>query len=109
MLPDPVPLQLGWIQTGSVLECPPPRPGSNGGFGAMSPVDELRESVEEEIQPVARLHGIGVISAADPADWTTWDEIVQAPRREPDPERLDAFIGTQISEDIRSQIARALR
>lgn len=61
------------------------------------------------IAEVARSHGIGVITAADPADYSTWEERESAVRIEPDPERLNGFIGTQLSEQARSRIARALR
>jgi hypothetical protein len=50
-----------------------------------------------------------VIIAGDPADYNTWDELEEAARVEPDPERLDQFIGTQLSERTKINVARGLR
>jgi hypothetical protein len=62
-----------------------------------------------EVCRVARSHGIGVIVAGNPADYSTWDEREEAVRCEPDPERLDQFISTQLSKHAAQAIARALR
>ncbi len=64
--------------------------------------------VVEEICNVARSHGIGVITAGDPGDFATWEEIVDARRVDPDPERLDNFISTQLSRTVRDHISRRL-
>jgi len=67
------------------------------------------ESLIEDVIELARSHGIGVVTAADPADYETWDERVEAARFEPDPERLDEFISTQLSEGACRLIAQRLR
>lgn len=58
---------------------------------------------------VARFHGIGVIVAEDPSDYTTWDEREIAHRREPDPARLDEFLSTQLSSAGAKLTARSVR
>jgi hypothetical protein len=68
----------------------------------------LDEAIQN-VRTVARSHGIGVVVAADPSDYSTWDEQEEAQRVEPDPERLNLFIDTQLSDKVKSRIARGLR
>lgn len=68
----------------------------------------LQDAVAD-VAEAARGHGIGVLTAADPDDYQTWEEHEGARRVEPDPERLDSFIATQLSERTRNRISRALR
>jgi len=73
--------------------------------------DDDAESVRpviEEARRVGRAHGVGVITMGDPKDWETWDELEEAHRVEPDPERMDEFINVQLSQEAHDQIARAL-
>jgi hypothetical protein len=63
----------------------------------------------EEVAVVARMHGIGVVTAGNPYDYDTWEELEEAQRVAPDPEKLNDFIGTQLSEATRSLISRRLR
>ena len=70
---------------------------------------QASEPAVEEVALVARSHGIGVIVAGKPDDYSTWDEQEEAQPREPDPERLDQFIGGQLSKEAAQRIARALR
>lgn len=67
------------------------------------------EAAVSELCEVARGHGIGVVTAEDPADYETWDEREVAARVEPDPEQLDAFIGRQLSDRAKTQLGLALR
>jgi hypothetical protein len=67
------------------------------------------EPVVDEVCRVARSHGVGVITVADPARYETWDEREEAVRSEPDPERLDHFIVTQFTRRTADAVARALR
>ncbi|KAB8178334.1 hypothetical protein [Microbispora catharanthi] len=67
------------------------------------------EDIVSDIAEVARSHGIGLVTAGDPADYETWEERVEARRVEPDPERLDTFIATQLSERTKNLISRRLR
>ncbi|HEY1701930.1 MAG TPA: hypothetical protein VGG75_19660 [Trebonia sp.] len=69
--------------------------------------DSVRHVIEEA-RRVGRAHGVGVITMGDPKDWDTWNELEEARRIEPDPERLDEFISVQLSHDAHDQIARAL-
>jgi hypothetical protein len=67
------------------------------------------EDAVADVAEAARGHGIGVITAGDPADYQTWEEREEARRVEPDPERLDSFIATQLTDKTRNKISRALR
>lgn len=63
----------------------------------------------EDVRSVARSHGIGVITVGEPDDYNTWEELEEAQRFEPDPDRLDQFIVTQLSDRTKTKIARGLR
>jgi hypothetical protein len=65
--------------------------------------------VVDDVRVVARSHGIGLIVASKPDDYDTWDELEEAHRVEPDPTRLDNFIGTQLGENTRNKIVLSLR
>lgn len=68
----------------------------------------LAETIDD-LRVVARSHGIGVITVGEPADYNTCDELEEAQRFEPDPERLDQFIVTKLSDRTKTKIARGLR
>lgn len=68
----------------------------------------LNEDVED-VATVARTHGIGVLTAQDPSDYDTWEELEEARRVPADPEKLNGFIAAQLSEGARSLISRRLR
>ncbi len=68
----------------------------------------LKEDVND-VAAVARTHGIGVITAGDPYDYDTWEELEEARRVPADPEKLNGFIAAQLSERARSLISRRLR
>lgn len=73
--------------------------------------DEDAGSVQqtiEEARRVSRAHGVGLITIGDPRAWDTWNELDEARRVEPDPERLDEFISVQLSQAAHDRIARAL-
>jgi hypothetical protein len=73
--------------------------------------NDQEESVKltiDETCHVGRRHGVGVIVMGDPADFDTWDELEEARRVEPDPQRLDEFIAAQLSPEAHDRIARAL-
>jgi hypothetical protein len=63
----------------------------------------------DDVAAVARTHGVGVVTAADPNDYDTWDELEEAQRVQPDPEKLNNFIAAQLSAHTRSLISRRLR
>jgi hypothetical protein len=55
----------------------------------------------------AKRFGIGVIVAAEPDNYDTWEEVVEAVRHEPDPDRLNEFLAQQVSQGFREQIIKA--
>lgn len=63
----------------------------------------------EEIVLEAKRFGIGVIVASDPANYDTWEELIEAVRHEPDPERLNEFLSQQVSQGFREEIIRWFR
>lgn len=50
-----------------------------------------------------------MVTAGDPYDYETWEELEEARRLPADPERLNGFIAAQLSERARSLISRRLR
>lgn len=64
------------------------------------------EAVLEEIALEAKRFGIGLVVAANPSDYDTWEELVEAVRHEPDPERLNDFLAQQVSQGFREQIIK---
>jgi hypothetical protein len=67
-------------------------------------VEDLATCIEE-----ARRFGIGFVSFVDPREFETWEVHVDARRREPDPEVLDEFIATQLTDTARHDLQRWLR
>ena len=49
-------------------------------------------------------HRVGFILAEKAGDFDTWEELVEAPRREVEPERLNEFISTQCSGELQSKL-----
>ncbi len=77
---------------------------------------EVREDQEEELDLVlsqiateAKRYGIGLLVASTPSDYGTWDERVEAVRREPDPERLNDFLSKQVTTRFREQVVKWFR
>lgn len=70
--------------------------------------DQL-DTLVQEVAAEAKRHGIGLIVANDPADYSTWDELVEAIRHEPDPERLNDFLAQQVSTGFRERLVRWFR
>ncbi|MGV9806787.1 hypothetical protein [Micromonospora chersina] len=68
----------------------------------------LKQDVED-VAAAARMHGIGVVTAGDPYNYDTWEELEEADRTVPDPEKLNDFIGEQLTEQTRILISRRLR
>ncbi|MFI7578684.1 hypothetical protein [Micromonospora sp. NPDC049497] len=64
--------------------------------------DNLGDNVAD-VAEAERAHGVGVVPAADPADYDTWEEREEAPRIEPDPERLNTFVAIQLSDTHRTR------
>lgn len=69
---------------------------------------ESAKQVIDEARRIGRAHGVGIIIMGNPAQWDTWEELEEARRHEPDPERLDEFIAVQLTRDAQDDVARAL-
>lgn len=68
-----------------------------------------RSDMQNEIDAIteeAKKLGIGVIIADNPADFDTWENLLDADRVEPDPVRLNEFIARQTSTELKEQIVR---
>ncbi len=66
-------------------------------------------SVLDEVASEAKRYGVGLVVAANPSDYDTWEELVEAVRHEPDPERLNDFLAQQVSQGFREQVVRWFR
>lgn len=62
------------------------------------------QEVVDEICLEAKRVGIGVIVAENPGDYQTWEELVEATRYEPDPQRMNDFLAKQVSQGFREKI-----
>jgi hypothetical protein len=74
--------------------------------------DDTRAEVEEVLEEIcveAKRVGVGVIVAANPGNYETWETIVEATRHEPEPQRLNDFLAKQVSQGFREQIVRWFR
>lgn len=63
----------------------------------------------DEIGQESERHGIGLLAAENPADYSTWTEMVEPARHEPDAHRLDEFIATQLTDATRNKIIKDFR
>jgi hypothetical protein len=70
-----------------------------------SSTQEDVSALTERIADEARRHGIGLIVAADPSDYSSWDIQLRAIRVEPDPEFLNEFVAQQLSQLAREELA----
>jgi len=70
---------------------------------------EALRDVIQDVLVVARSYGVGVVIAGDPNEYDTWEELAEAERVEPDPDRLNLFIQTQLSAKTKRSIAQRLR
>lgn len=71
--------------------------------------DEERDGLEgliAEIVLEAKRFGVGVIVAAGPGDYDSWEVLAEAVRHEPDPERLNDFLAQQVSQQFRERIIK---
>ena len=64
------------------------------------------ESTQVDIFAEAKKHGVGVITAERPNDYSTWEEVVDPTRFEPDPRRLNDFLAKQFSKEQLEQIMK---
>lgn len=74
--------------------------------------DEYSASLQQSLEVIteeADRHGVGLLVVGDPGAYDTWDERVQARRREPDPEKLNDFLSKQVSAWFKEQIIKWYR
>jgi hypothetical protein len=64
------------------------------------------EAVVDEIALEAKRFGVGLIVAERADDYGAWEEVVEAIRHEPDPERMNDFLAQQVSQGFREQIMK---
>lgn len=71
--------------------------------------NEGTAEVIEQMCADAKRHGVGVIVAADPGNYDTWDEEVEAVRFDADPVLMNDFISVQLSGGAKDEIAKWFR
>lgn len=71
--------------------------------------NSIEQTTEEAIVTESKRHGIGVIKASDPVDYETWEELVEAARVEPDPQKLNDFITVQFSAGNKDELLKWMR
>lgn len=85
------------------------RRASTRAYALLYVPDEQRTSfstILDDIEAEAKRHGVGVLIAGKADDYDTWDELVEAPRHTPDPERLNEFLTVQMSQGFRDKIIK---
>jgi hypothetical protein len=70
----------------------------------LSRTDFERAGEAERIIELAQKYGVGLIITENPGDVETWEILLDAIRHEPDPARLDRFLGDLPSEALKKQL-----
>jgi hypothetical protein len=73
-------------------------PAFDDDFESKNPAPIYTKTLQDIVEE-AKKHGIGVIVAQDPGNYDTWFELAEAIRAEPDPEKLNEFLGRLPSKD----------
>lgn len=60
----------------------------------------------DRITELAQKHGVGIILAEDANNVESWEILLDAIRNEPDPARLDRFIGDVPDDNMKKQLAK---
>jgi hypothetical protein len=60
----------------------------------------------ERILELSQKYGVGVLLAEKPSEVETWEIVVDAVRHEPDPARLDRFLGDLPVEKMKQQLSK---
>lgn len=71
---------------------------------ALSRIAFENSAEAERIIELAQKYGIGLVLAEDPAEVETWEILIDAIRHEPDPARLDRFLGDLPNEALKKQL-----
>jgi hypothetical protein len=58
----------------------------------------------ERVIELAQKYGVGIMLAEKPDDVGSWEILIDAIRHEPDPARLDRFLGDLPNETLKKQI-----
>lgn len=70
----------------------------------------VRESREfDRLVEHAERFGIGVMVFQNPADWDTYEVVLEAVRGQPDPGDVDDFVETQLDKESRAALIRKLQ
>jgi len=69
----------------------------------------VREDQRNRLQRECMRFGIGLVFCQDPGSYDTYDFVVDAEHRQPDPEEMNLFITQQLTEANRDQIAKWLK
>jgi hypothetical protein len=67
------------------------------------------EIADDRIVGECTRHGMGYITFTNEADYETYDIVVGARLNEPDPENVDNFVKTQISQEKQEDLSEFLR
>jgi hypothetical protein len=73
---------------------------------------ELEASLDhliDDIKTEADEHGVGLTVITDPADYETWDPLVEPLRNDPDPADLNDFLSAQTTTGFKDQIVHWCR
>lgn len=100
------------IDVTAIYEALAHRRAAHRAYALLHVPNERREHLDTlvmEVAAEAKRHGIGLVVANDPADYSTWEELVEAVRHEPDPERLNDFLAQQVSVGFRDRLMRWFR
>jgi hypothetical protein len=69
--------------------------------------EKFEDAIEaERITELAQKNGIGVVLTEKPNDVESWEIMLDAIRHEPDPARLDRFLGDLPSEEMKMQLSK---
>lgn len=60
----------------------------------------------ERIAELAQKYGIGIVLTEQPDDVENWEIVLEAIRHDPDPARLDRFLGDLPSDDMKKQLMK---
>jgi hypothetical protein len=68
-------------------------------FHYLGDLDARSEAILAKCAKEARRLGLGLVVSNDPANYDSWNILVEAVRTVPDPEELESFVAAQISEE----------
>lgn len=78
-------------------------------FYVPTEVEQQLKSNLEEVCMEANRQGVGVITVSNPADFDTWDVLVDPRRHAAEPGRMDKFLVAQLSSENKNKLTRLLR